>query len=138
MKHLKYIIIPVVLILVMAACAAPAAAPTITNVAWKWTNLVETSPASQSVIPNSQNYTITFTTDGKASIKADCNAVQGTYTMNGSNLTIQLGPSTMAFCGDQSSDQLFLQNLVKVANYKLEGDKLTLGLSDGGSMGYTK
>ena len=138
MKHQKYLITLAVLILVLAACTAPAAAPAFTNIPWKWVSLIETSPASQSMIADSQNLTITFTTDGKVSIKADCNMVQGTYTTSGSNMTIQQGPSTMAFCGEQSSDVIFLQNLAKVANYKLDGNTLTLGLSDGGSMNFNK
>jgi hypothetical protein len=69
----------------------------IANIVWQWSDLVETMPASQSVVPDPQNYTLTFLPDGTVSIKADCNMLGGTYTLDGGSLAIQLGPSTMAF-----------------------------------------
>jgi len=48
------------------------------------------------------------------SIKADCNQVGGTYTLDGDKLTITTGPSTLAFCGEASLDQQYLAALASV------------------------
>lgn len=130
MKTYLYLILAVLMGLILAACGSatetPTAEPTqeveatqevviqdaslesILDVTWQWTGVVETEPASQSVVPDPENYTITFREDGSAEIKADCNQVGGTYTQQGSALIITLGPSTMAACGEDSLDQQYL------------------------------
>ena len=65
-------------------------------------------------VPNPENYTIIFNTDGTLSGKADCNVFGGTYAQE-SGFTITLGPSTMAYCGDESLDAVYLQLLSSVA-----------------------
>ncbi|MCB0233261.1 MAG: META domain-containing protein, partial [Anaerolineae bacterium] len=42
-------------------------------------------------VPDPQNYTIAFADDNTLAIKADCNQVAGSYTLDGASLTIQLG-----------------------------------------------
>lgn len=58
-----------------------------------------------------ENYLIQFSEDGTVSIKADCNQVQGTYEVTGSNIVIELGPSTLAACPPDSIDDEYLQAL---------------------------
>jgi heat shock protein HslJ len=130
----------------MAACTtwpppprAPAQALTtqIVNIVWQWAYLVETNPPAQLDVPDPQNYTLTFLEDGTVSIKADCNQVGGTYTLNGDKLTITLGASTMAFCGEDSLDQQFLESLSKVDAAGASDDSLVLYLTqDIVSMGF--
>jgi heat shock protein HslJ/uncharacterized protein YraI len=112
----------------------------ILDITWQWVDLVETEPASQSVVPDPENYTLVFRADGKAEIQADCNQVLGTYTQQGSALIIMLGPSTMAACGEDSLDQQFLAFLDQVNSFgmlagdlKLSGETFTMGFEDGGS-----
>ena len=95
----------------------------VANITWQWVNLVEQAPASQSVVPDPQNYTITFKDDGTVSIKADCNQVSGKYTW-GQDLKIELGPSTRAECGPQSLDQQYLDLLAQVVTGGLDGNRL--------------
>jgi len=114
-------------ILIITACSRR---DSIEGIIWQWTAMQESVPASQSVVPDPENYTITFNADGNVAIKADCNQVSGTYTMNGSNLTIILGPSTMAFCGDDSQDQIYLTSLGKVSSYAVEDGGLQLEFAD--------
>ncbi len=120
---------------------APVLVPSVADIqdiVWQWTDLVETQPAAQSVVPNPENYTIVFASDGTAQIQADCNAVMGSYTVEGDQLTIQLGPSTMAFCGDESLDQQYLGLLITVGSFALEDGWLKLSLIEGaGTMGFT-
>jgi heat shock protein HslJ len=69
-------------------------------------------------------YTVEFLADGTLSIKADCNNASGTYTSEGSSLSIVLGPMTLAACPPESLSDEFLQNLGIAASYLFEGDDL--------------
>jgi heat shock protein HslJ len=119
-----------VMLAVMLMVAACRRGNSIEGIVWQWTAMQETVPASQSIVPNPENYTITFNADGSVNIKADCNQVSGTYTMNGSDLAITLGSSTRAFCGEDSQDQIYLTSLGKVSSYAVEADGLQLKFAD--------
>lgn len=103
----------------------------ITGIEWQWLGLIETSPAAQSVVPDPENYTITFLPDGTLQIKADCNVVRGSYTQESGALTIELGPSTRAYCGEASLDLQYLELLASVSGYSLEDGQLAFHLKDG-------
>jgi heat shock protein HslJ len=108
----------------------------IQNTVWQWTDLVETSPAAQSVVPDPDDYLVVFRPDGSAEIKADCNVVGASYAVEGTSMNIQLGPTTMAFCGEDSLDQQYLALLGSVDSFGIEGERLILGLrDDAGRMG---
>ena len=101
----------------------------------------ESTPSS--LIPVSANYTIAFLEENQVSILADCNVVQGTYAYDGTNLTIQMGASTMAYCGENSLDNLFLTLLSQTGTYEKQGGRLnlisasetiTMGFKDGGAV----
>ncbi|HVQ22219.1 MAG TPA: META domain-containing protein, partial [Candidatus Saccharimonadia bacterium] len=126
-----------------AACSSssssPSAAASSLVGTWQWTASTEAVPASQSVVPDPQNYTITFAADGTYTGKADCNQIAGTYKVDGSNLTITPGQSTLAFCGDASLDTLYVAGLGKVATYAIAGDQVTMTFADdAGTMTFTK
>ena len=107
------------------------------GIEWQWISLVETQPAFQGLIPDSENYTITFLDDENVSLKADCNMVLATYTVSGSSMTIQTGPSTLAFCGEDSQDVFYLGLIDQVVSYELVQGRLELGLADdAGTMGF--
>jgi len=137
MKKSIGLILFVGLALALSACGAGSTSGSITGTVWQWTAMQETVPASQSVVPDPQNYTITFNTDGTAAIKADCNNVTANYTMSGSNLTITLGASTLMACGDTSQDTVYLASLSKVSSYALANGDLQLKFAnDGGKMDF--
>ena len=108
----------------------------IINIEWRWADLVEVEPASQAAVPMPENYTITFFADFTLSIKADCNIVNGSYTLEGDLLTIQTGPSTMAFCGENSLDQQYLALLAQVSQAAGENGRLILITSAEARMGF--
>jgi heat shock protein HslJ len=121
--------------LLIAAVLAPAAWADmhgeVTGIEWQWAELTETEPASQSVVPDPENYLLILGTDGSASLKADCNQVLWTYTLEGSTLTFNtLGPSTLAYCGDDSLDQLFLGKLGMGGTASVEDGRLVLELNE--------
>ena len=103
----------------VAACA-PAATPTpaptnsITGIVWQWTSVTNQTTKQTTTVPTPENYTIIFNADGTLTGKADCNSFSGTYSQ-ANGFTIKLGPSTMAYCGETSLDQQYLQLLSSVA-----------------------
>ena len=103
----------------------------LTGKTWQWTASTTTAPASQSVVPNPENYTIAFATDGTFSAKADCNQVAGQYTTSGSSLTITPGPSTLVACPDGSLGDLFVAGLAATKSYAIANSELTLTTADG-------
>lgn len=122
--------------LLLAACQSSSGSA-LTGKTWLWTGSTTAVPASQSVVPDPENYTIMFNTDGTFAAKVDCNQVAGDYTTSGSDLTITPGPSTLAACPDGSLDGLYLESLGKAASYSISGETLTITLSDEGTMEFT-
>jgi heat shock protein HslJ len=131
----KYVVSIVISLMLVAACAptaapaTPTVAPTmaattaaapatdpnaIQGIVWQWVSASNKTTNQTTTVPNPENYTITFNADYTFTGKADCNNIAGTYsTANG--FSIKLGPSTMAFCGEKSLDQQYLQLLGSVA-----------------------
>jgi heat shock protein HslJ len=111
-------LIPVVSVsvLVLLVACAPAATPapsnSITGIIWQWTTV--TDQGKTTTVPNPENYTIIFNTDGTLNGKADCNTFNGIYSQQ-NGFTIKLGASTMAYCGDASLDLQYTQLLSNVA-----------------------
>lgn len=107
-------LIMVVALVACAPAATPAPSNTITDIVWQWTSVSNQTTKETTTVSNPENYTIIFKTDGTFTGKADCNNVSGTYSQaNGFSIT--LGPSTMAYCGETSLDQQYLQLLSSVA-----------------------
>ena len=138
--HTRLLVVGLVTGLLLAGLPVPAARAdnhgAILGVQWQWTQLTETEPASQSVIPDPENYVLVLNEDGSANLKADCNQVQWTYTVEGDTITFNtLGPSTLAFCGEDSSDQIFLAKLGVGGTWRVEDGRLVLELNeDAGTM----
>jgi heat shock protein HslJ len=102
---------------------------------WRWSGTT-LNDGTKYIPDDREKYTISFLSDGKASIKADCNSVQANYvTGAGQTLTITLGPSTRVACPPGSLDAQFLQGLSNVGSYIMQGADLILALKfDSGSM----
>ena len=119
-------------LVLVAACGGSSGG--LTGKAWQWTASTEKVPASQSVVPDPQNYTIEFKSDGTYALKADCNTGSGGYTTSGSSLTIEQGAMTLALCPEGSQDTLFLQQIFLTSSYAIANGELTLTQSDQGTM----
>ncbi len=85
----------------------------ITNIVWQWERVTERASGETTTVPNPENYTLTFLDDGTFSGKADCNQISGTYSQE-SGFQLTLGPTTLAFCGEASLDQQFIDLLNNV------------------------
>jgi heat shock protein HslJ len=131
----RFLVVGLVAGLLLAGVRVPAAWAdnhgAILDIQWQWTQLVETEPASQSVIADSENYVLVLNADGSANIQADCNQVQWTYTVEGDTISFNtLGPSTLAYCGEDSSDQIFLEKLGLAGTWRVEDGRLVLELTE--------
>jgi heat shock protein HslJ len=120
-----------ILTVFLLACSPAIAEDPITEISWQWVGLVETQPAAQSVVPNAERFTLYLDSDGSISLQVDCNAAGGSYSLKGDALSISVGASTLAYCGDDSLDQQYLQLLAAVESYALEDGSLFLNLADG-------
>lgn len=117
------------------------AGPSLTGITWQWNSL--TTPVGEIVTPPDPSlYTILFNEpegdQGTAEILADCNDVGATYIVEGDSIDITLGPSTLAACGEESLDQLFLSSLEEAAIYFFQDGDLYLDLFiDSGTMRFS-
>ena len=120
----------------LSAACAPAAGSQLTGTTWQLSAYTEKVPAFQGVVPAEQqpHFTILFNSDSTFSATADCNQVAGTYTTSGSNITITPGPSTMAFCGEESLDAIYTQMLSTATSYAIANNQLTLTLASDGTL----
>ena len=113
---------------------APALEASLTSTPWEWVST--TDPVNGTVAVNDPSrYVILFNEDGTAYIKADCNNVQATYVVDGNNISIAAGPSTMMACPADTLDSVFLQQLSQVSTYFLNGGSLYMEMpADAGTM----
>ena len=103
--------------LLLAACTQATTTPSADSIqgfVWQWTSLTNQSTGESTTVSNPENYTITFNADGTLEGKADCNSFTGAYAQE-NGLIITLGATTMAYCGDTSLDQQYLQLLGSIA-----------------------
>ena len=117
------------------ATPTPTAPPSVSidqvvNFQWQWVELFESEPASQSVVPNPDQYVAVFRTDGQLQVRADCNFANGAYRAEGNWLAVNMGPMTTAQCPEGSLSVQFVGLLANVDSFGLEGDQLVLGLKD--------
>jgi heat shock protein HslJ len=113
--------------------------PALAGTSWTWQR---TQMSDGAVIQptDPSKYTLAFNADGTVAILADCNRVAGTYTATSAGqLTITLGPSTLAACPPGSLDQRYLQQLGDVATYVTRDGKLYLNIKfDSGTMEFAR
>lgn len=130
---------------VVAACArneqggsANDSAAGLLGTVWQWQAFEDSADGAESndvTVPDPTAYTLMLET-GNAAIRADCNRLSWPYALDGSSLTFDTkGPSTLAYCGDESLDQRYLELLGNTATYVLVDGVLHLNLKfDAGNM----
>lgn len=135
-----FLVVLAVVAIVVSACAAAAPGSDLTGKTWLLTAVTEQVPAFQGVVPADQQgrYTITFATDGTFQAQADCNQVNGSWTVaSGNAITIELGASTLAFCPEGDLGVLFTSALATAETYAISGSDLTLTREDGATLQFT-
>lgn len=118
-----------------AGVAAAEAVPELGGTTWNWEEFVDNAGVQSLKVADPASYTVTFQADGTVAMKADCNQAAGSYVLEGTNLTITVGPMTLAMCSAESLSEQFLVNLTSVATVGSKDGKLLLDLmADGGTM----
>jgi heat shock protein HslJ len=115
-KKLPLLALVLTLVWVTSACTGRGGeqSGSIQDISWQWESVTRKSTGEIITVPDLENYTLVFRSDGNFEGQADCNAISGTYSQEG-GFTITLGPTTMAFCGDESLDQKYLELLGNIA-----------------------
>jgi heat shock protein HslJ len=108
------------------------------GVVWKWQQFQSNDDTLQAPSDPGQ-YTLEFMKDGTVAIQADCNRAAGTYTLNGNQMTIEIGPVTLALCPEGSLSEEYLRLLGDVVIYLFEGQDLYLDIMfDSGTMKFSQ
>ena len=102
----------------------------IQNISWQWTEMIENNPAAQSVVPDSEKYTLALFDDGTYAVTADCKSGMGDYTVDGSQITLEPFPVTMQICSEESLEPQYLSFLGQVDRFGMLDGKLVLMLMD--------
>jgi heat shock protein HslJ len=124
-----------------AACVAPApdsSVPPITGTVWELQQIQMSDGALLTANPP-QNYTAEFAEDGQVFVQADCNRAIGEFTESAdSQLSVRLGPTTLAACPEGSIGPQFLQALSNANLYFFQDDDLFIDLAfDSGTMQFS-
>jgi len=110
-----------------------AAADPIAGTAWSWQETVLNDGTQ--IVPEEGQYTASFGIDGLVRIPPGCNSSTRGYTVEGNQLTIQLGPTTSAYCPPPLLSDVFLRELAAAQSVRFEGDWLLIDLAmDAGTM----
>lgn len=109
--------------------AAPAVDPR--NTVWQWTTYTPVDGAA-TPIGDPEAYTLVLVDDGTYMLQADCNSGAGLYTLEETNLTLELPAMTLAACGEDSLSGTFVDFLGHATTAGVDDDgNLILTLDDG-------
>ncbi len=109
-----------------------------TKITWAW-QISRYNNDTELIPEEGIRYTIRFNDNGSLQIQADCNQIEGRYELVDNGLSLSLGPATMAFCGESSLDQQFLQDLQAIAGWLIKNERLYLDIKyDTGTMEFSK
>lgn len=103
------------------------AAP-LTGTTWTLTNYNNGQGGVTTLLPDTE-ITAVFGEDGRLNGLAGCNNYMSSYTVEGSNLTIQPPASTRKLCpeeGVMEQETAFLAGLENVTSYRIRGNQLDL------------
>jgi heat shock protein HslJ len=94
---------------------------------WMWLEFLENND-TRTAPDNPGDYTLELFPDGNVHLKADCNNASGTYTVNGSQLDIEIMITTLAACPPESLSDEYIQLINDAVIYFREGDFLYLDI----------
>jgi heat shock protein HslJ len=103
----------------------------IMGVIWTWKGLNSTTGESFAVEAPEQ-YEFMLLPTGSIRVKADCNNGSGTYSTDGSSISIEVLTLTRAACAPDSLSNEFVQYLNQASAYRVEGGSLFLSVGEAG------
>lgn len=117
-----------------AGAATRGAEGGIVGVTWEWVESLYSDDSGITVtVPSS--YTLTLLPDGSVTLRVDCNLGGGTYTLDGSLLTLDVAVLTRVACPEGTLSEVFMRDLSAAATYVMDGEDLVINLfADAGNM----
>lgn len=106
------------------------------NAVWQWKNLRDS--AGLLTVKNPERYTLEFADGNRINVKADCNRGGGTFTTAKESLTFSAIFTTKMGCPADSLGTRYVNALQSAESYKIVNDTLTIKLSNGGTMRFSK
>jgi len=108
------------------------------GIVWKWQRTAYNND-TEAVPSDPFLYTILLMPEGHLSVKIDCNAGGGRYTLDGSSLTLELTHTTMAACPPDSLADRFMKDLAaaRIA-FMRDGDLYLDLMYDTGTMMFAR
>ena len=108
--------------------------PSIEGVVWQLQSYVDADGKTQPALADAPA-TIIFL-GGKFIGDTHCNSVTGEYTLDGDEITTQMGPSTLRACESDIASQEggMMYGLAHAARYKIDDGELTLMDADGNAL----
>jgi heat shock protein HslJ len=109
-----------------AACDENPVSPTeIRNVTWKLESIERPGTATITV-PNPDQFTVRFETNGRLAVRADCNTCSGGYVLDGSSLSLSNVACTLIACAVPGLDATFLSALRNVRSATVSEGRLVI------------
>lgn len=117
-----------------AGASSRSAVDSIVGVPWEWVESVYNNDTSITVtVPSS--YTMTLLPDGSVTLRVDCNLGGGTYTLDGSQIAMEVAVMTRVACPEGTLSNEFIRDLNGAAAYVMDGEDLIINLfADAGNM----
>jgi heat shock protein HslJ len=110
----------------------------IIGILWTWQQTLM-NDGTTFVPDDPSQYTLELAPAGSAHAQADCNLGNGTYTISGNQVSIEILAMTMAMCPPGSLSDEFVANLNAAALYFVEDENLFIDLMfDSGTMKFAK
>jgi heat shock protein HslJ len=98
------------------------------GVVWKLLRFDDSKNVDSFAINASERYTLTLLPNGLYRVKADCNRMQGAYTLAEKEIKIKPGAATLAECGTDSKYAQYLRYLAEVDRWNIDGNPRQLAL----------
>jgi heat shock protein HslJ len=104
--------------------------------AWQWEGTEV--PGNACTVDTPERYTLRFLSDGDLQVRLDCNRGIGTYEASVGSLSLGPIAATRMACPPDSLDGRYADDLQQVETFHVQGDRLHLGLADGGTMRFRR
>lgn len=128
---MKKIVMSLIVALVILSATACKQAPKLSLADGEWVLTAWLDETGEEQMVTANRPTMMFTTESKVSGMAGCNHFSGTYTVDGQNLTVDMGALTRKMCLDMTLENRMVGQMPNVAAYKIDGNQLILSNKEG-------
>ena len=129
MKRLPVLVLLMLTAGVVACDENPISPTEIRNVTWKL-ETIERPGSATITVPNPEQYTLRFESNGNLAVRADCNTCGGRYSLNGSSLSVGDVACTLIACAVPGLDTTFTSALRNVRSATASEGRLVITGTD--------